>query len=88
MVTGPSCAQRGGGEFKAVGDLNSSAIRGERQRRRRRRPARAATDGSRDVPLVEKELEPELELELELELEQAYHNPAVRLSLRETVRGD
>jgi hypothetical protein len=54
--TGPSSAQRGGGEFKAVGDLNSSAIRGARQRRRRRRPARAATDGSRDVPLVEKAL--------------------------------
>ena len=53
---GPSCAQRGGGEFKAVGDLNSSAIRGERQRRKRRRPARAATDGIRDVPLVEKAL--------------------------------
>ena len=69
MDTGPSSAQRGGGEFKAVGDLNSSAIRGARQRRRRRCPARAATDGTRDVPLVEKELELELKLELELELE-------------------
>ena len=59
MDTGPSSAQRGGGEFKAVGDLNSSAIRGARQRRRRRCPARAATDGSRDVPLVEKDPDPD-----------------------------
>ena len=55
--TGPSRAKRGGGGFKAVGDPNSRAIRGERQRRRRPHPARAATDGVRDVPLVEKELE-------------------------------
>ena len=48
-----------------MGDLNSSAIRGARQRGSRRRPARAATDGVRDVPLVEKEQEPELKLELE-----------------------
>ena len=58
MDTGPSSAQRGGGEFKAVDDLNSRAIRGERQRRRRR-PARAATDGIRDVPLVEKDPDPD-----------------------------
>jgi len=32
-----------------------SAIQGARQRRRRRHPARAATDGVRDVRLVEKE---------------------------------
>ena len=53
--------ERGGGGFKAVGGPNSTAIRGARQRGRRPRPARAATDGVRDVPLVEKEPDPDPE---------------------------
>jgi hypothetical protein len=54
-----------------VGGLNSTAIQGARQRRRHPRPARAATDGIRSAPLVEKELElePEPEPGLEPELE-------------------